>query len=48
MARQMELTTEKPNCCKTGDILHVEEHKLPNSYGDRIENAYRGSGNFKN
>ena len=48
MARQMDFTTETPNCCEIGDILQVEEHKLPTSYWYMIEHAYGASGNFKN
>ena len=48
MARQMDFTTETPNCCEIGDILQVEENKLPTSYWYMIEHAYGASGNFKN
>ena len=48
MARLMDFTTETPDCCEIGDILHVEENKLPTSYWYMIEHAYGASGNFKN
>ena len=40
MGRLMDFTTETPNCCEIGDILQVEEHKLPTSYWYMIEHAY--------
>lgn len=48
MARLMDFTTETPECCEIGDILQVEEHKLPTSYWYMLEHAYGASGNFKN
>ena len=48
MGRLMDFTTETPDCCEIGDILQVEENKLPTSYWYMIEHAYGASGNFKN
>ena len=48
MARLMDFTTEQPNCCEIGDILEVEEYKLPTSYWYMIEHAYGASTNYKN
>lgn len=48
MARLMDFTTEQPNCCQIGDILQVEEHKLPTSYWYMLEHAYGASTNFPN
>lgn len=48
MGRLVDFTTEILNCCKIGDILQVEEHKLPTSYWYMIEHAYDASGNFEN
>ena len=48
VARLMDFTTETPDCCEIGDILQVEEHKLPTSYWYMLEHAYGASGNFKN
>ena len=39
MGRLMDFTTETPNCCEIGDILQVEENKLPTSYWYMIEHA---------
>lgn len=46
MARLMDFTTETPDCCEIGDILQVEENKLPTSYWYMLEHAYGASGNF--
>ena len=40
MGRLMDFTTETPDCCEIGDILQVEENKLPTSYWYMIEHAY--------
>lgn len=48
MARQMDFTTETPDCCDIGDVLKVEEYKLPTSYWYMIEHAYGASTNYKN
>ena len=48
MVRLMDFTTETPDCCEIGDILQVEENKLPTSYWYMLEHAYGASGNFKN
>ena len=48
MARQMDVTTETPACCEIGDVLKVEEYKLPTSYWYMIEHAYGASANYKN
>lgn len=48
MARQMDFTTETPDCCEIGDVLKVEEYKLPTSYWYMIEHAYGASTNYKN
>ena len=48
MARQMDFTTEKLDCCEIGDYLEVEEYKLPTSYWYMIEHAYGASTNYKN
>lgn len=48
MARQMDFTTEDLACCEIGDILQVEEFKLPSSYWYMIEHAYGASTNYKN
>ena len=48
MARQMDFTTETPDCCEIGDTLKVEEYKLPTSYWYMIEHAYGASTNYKN
>ena len=48
MGRLMDFTTETPDCCEIGDILQVEENKLPTSYWYMIEHAYGASGNFNN
>ena len=48
MARQMDFTTETPDCCEIGDVLKVEEYKLPTSYWYMIEHAYGASANYKN
>ena len=47
-AADYSFTTEAPDCCEIGDILQVEEHKLPTSYWYMLEHAYGASGNFKN
>lgn len=48
MARQMDFTTESPDCCEIGDILEVSEQKLPTSYWYLLEHSYGASTNFKN
>lgn len=48
MARQMDFTTESPDCCEIGDILEVIEQKLPASYWYLLEHSYGASTNFKN
>lgn len=48
MARRMDFTTETPDCCEIGDILMIEEYKLPTSYWYMIEHAYGASTNYKN
>lgn len=48
MARQMDFTTETPDYCEIGDVLKVEEYKLPTSYWYMIEHAYGASANYKN
>lgn len=48
MARQMDFTTETPDCCEIGDILEVVEQKLPSSYWYLLEHSYGASTNFKN
>ena len=47
MARLMDFTTEKPDCCEIGDYLEVEEFHLPTSYWYMIEHAYGASTNYK-
>lgn len=42
MARQMDFTTESPDCCEIGDILEVSEQKLPASYWYLLEHSYGG------
>ena len=37
--RLMDFTTETPDCCEIGDILQVEENKLPTSYWYMIEHG---------
>ena len=39
MGRLMDFTTETPDCCEIGDILQVEENKLPTSYWYMIEHG---------
>lgn len=48
MTRQMDFTTESPDCCEIGDILEVSEQKLPTSYWYLLEHSYGASTNFKN
>lgn len=48
MARQMDFTTESPDCCEIGDILELSEQKLPTSYWYLLEHSYGASTNFKN
>lgn len=48
MARQMDFTTESPDCCEIGDILEVSEQKLPASYWYLLEHSYGASTNFMN
>ena len=48
MARQMDFTTESPDCCEIGDILEVSEQKLPTSYWYLLEHSCGASTNFKN
>ena len=48
MARQMDFTTESPDCCEIGDILEVTEQKLPASYWYLLEHSYGASTNFNN
>ena len=48
MARQMDFTTETPDCCEIGDTLEVFEQKLPTSYWYLLEHSYGASTNFKN
>ena len=38
----------QPDCCEIGDVLQVEEYKLPTSYWYMLEHAYGASSNFPN
>ena len=44
--RQMEFKMERPGLTKPGDVLHVKETKLPNSYFYTLEHAIGMSGNY--
>ena len=44
--RQMEFKMERTGLLQVGDVLPVEEYKLPNSYYYMLGPAYAMSGNF--
>lgn len=48
MGRLMDFTTESQDKCEIGQVLEVEEHRLPGSYWYMLEHAYGASANYQN